>query len=296
LAAEIALGARARPIAGVTLELGVGTGLWPWHNGYAAADVRFLGAIRYASAREPCLNGPEDYDGHEDGDLWAEPDNDRDGVLDVADICPNDAEDFDGFGDDDGCPDTDDDADGVSDRDDACPRQTEDLDLFQDDDGCPEPDNDEDTLADVDDECSMDPEDRDGYEDTDGCPEPGPERAALTVTDTRILVSERIYFDWNTDTIRPISQPLLDQLAEVILALPPDRNVLVDGHTDNTGAEEYNTDLSFRRARSVVEYLTLRGVPEGRLRYKGSGSSDSVAPNDSQEGQALNRRVEFFIE
>lgn len=290
---EADLGVRVWPVRGLSIEAGAGTGILA---GYGAPPLRAFVALRFATEQgDPCSSGPEDFDGFEDGDFCADLDNDQDGIPDAVDRCPNDPEDLDGFADDDGCPDVDNDADGVLDPEDSCPTQSEDRDGFQDDDGCPEPDNDEDGVADGLDDCPMEPEDLDRYQDDDGCPEPGPEAASVTVTDTRILISERIYFDYDRDTIRSVSMPLLDQVAEVVLELPRALRVRVDGYTDDAGVAQYNLDLSYRRARAVVEYLAGRGVPRARLEYRGYGSRNPVAPNDSPEGRALNRRVEFTI-
>ena len=290
--AEVDVGARIGLTDGLTLDVGAGTGV---SEGWGAPQVRAFAIVRYASEREPCEAGPEDFDGFEDGDFCADPDNDADGIEDELDECPNDAEDVDEFLDADGCPDSDNDADGVRDEVDECPMESEDRDGFEDQDGCPEPDNDQDGLEDGHDQCPMEPEDRDGFEDEDGCPEPGPERAVVTVTDTRILISERIYFDFDTETIRSVSLPLLDQVAEVIGDLPGERRIRVEGYTDDQGDAEYNLDLSYRRARAVVEYLASKGVPRDRLEYVGYGEANPVAPNDVIEGRALNRRVEFTI-
>jgi outer membrane protein OmpA-like peptidoglycan-associated protein len=290
---EADLGLRIWPVRGLSIEVGAGTGILA---GYGAPPIRAFVALRFATEQgESCASGPEDYDGFEDGDFCGDLDNDQDGREDSVDQCPNDPEDIDGFADDDGCPDTDNDADGVVDADDSCPTQSEDRDGFQDEDGCPEPDNDQDGIADGLDDCPMEPEDQDGYQDDDGCPEPGPDAASVTVTDTRILISERIYFDYDRDTIRSVSMPLLDQVARVVQELPSELRVRVDGYSDNEGVEAYNIDLSYRRARAVVEYLVGRGVPRARLDYRGYGPRNPVAPNDSPEGRALNRRVEFTI-
>ena len=289
---EIDGGLRFTLAQGLTLDVGAGTGVVA---GYGAPLIRGFAALRWASEREPCEAGPEDFDGYLDGDFCADPDNDGDGIEDDEDDCPNDAEDIDQFLDRDGCPDTDNDADGVIDDLDRCPVESEDRDGFQDEDGCPEPDNDEDGLADGIDQCPMEPEDRDAYQDEDGCPEPGPEEATITVTDSRILISERIYFDFDTETIRSVSLPLLDQVAEVIGRLPATRRIRVDGYSDSEGDAEYNLDLSYRRARAVVEYLSSQGVPRNRLEYRGYGEVNPVAPNDSPEGRALNRRVEMKV-
>lgn len=275
----------------MSIDLGVGTGLLP---GYGAPEFRGFGVLRFATARNDCSAGPEDFDGFEDGDFCADLDNDQDGIEDELDECPNDAEDVDGFLDEDGCPEVDNDADGVMDDEDRCPLESEDRDGYRDDDGCPEPDNDEDGIVDGADECPMEPEDRDDFEDSDGCPEPGPGAVAFTVTDRRILVSERIYFDFGSDTIRSVSLPLLEGLAEAIVDLGG-RRIRVDGYTDSEGIDEYNLDLSYRRARAVVDYLVQRGVPRARMEYRGYGEENPVAPNDSPEGRALNRRVEFIM-
>jgi outer membrane protein OmpA-like peptidoglycan-associated protein len=89
--------------------------------------------------------------------------------------------------------------------------------------------------------------------------------------------------------------PLLDQVAEVIGSLDAQLRIRVEGHTDNLGGDAYNVDLSFRRARAVVEYLASRGVPRERLEYRGYGAAHPVAPNDTPQGRSLNRRVEFTI-
>jgi outer membrane protein OmpA-like peptidoglycan-associated protein len=289
---EVDGGLRIRPASGLTIDVGAGTGIVA---GYGSPSVRGFALLRYAIEQSSCPGGPEDEDGFQDGDFCLDPDNDADGIEDTVDACPNDAEDMDGFSDDDGCPEVDNDADGIPDASDVCPSQSEDDDDFNDEDGCPEPDNDEDGIADGLDHCPMDPEDRDDFEDEDGCPEPGPRTAAVTVSDTRILIGETVYFEYDTDTIRPVSMPLLDQVAEVISALSPDLRIRVEGHTDSAGTPAYNLDLSFRRARAVVEYLVGRGVARDRLEYRGYGNQHEVAPNDDPDGRALNRRVEFTI-
>jgi outer membrane protein OmpA-like peptidoglycan-associated protein len=75
----------------------------------------------------------------------------------------------------------------------------------------------------------------------------------------------------------------------------PDRQVLVEGHTDSTGTEEYNLGLSQRRADSVVQFLTLNGVAPERAIATGYGQTYPVAGNETAEGRQLNRRVEIVI-
>lgn len=289
---EIDGGVRWHAVKGLTVDLGGGSGVL---SGYGAPAGRVFAMLRYASERRPCVEGPEDFDGFQDGDFCADLDNDGDGLVDARDECRNDAEDKDGFLDEDGCPDIDNDADGVRDPQDRCPLTSEDRDGFEDDDGCPESDNDQDGIVDGNDQCPMEPEDLDKFQDEDGCPEPGPNQATITVTDTRILISERLYFDFDQDTIRSVSIPLLRQVARVIKELPEQKRIRIEGYTDSNGDAEYNRDLSYRRSRSVVEYLVAHGVPRQRLDYVGYGPAMPVANSDTPDGAALNRRVEFTI-
>ena len=69
----------------------------------------------------------------------------------------------------------------------------------------------------------------------------------------------------------------------------------VAGHTDNTGDPAANLSLSQARAASVVKYLTDRGISEGRLKARGYGDTKPLAPNDTEENKAKNRRTEFTI-
>jgi outer membrane protein OmpA-like peptidoglycan-associated protein len=71
----------------------------------------------------------------------------------------------------------------------------------------------------------------------------------------------------------------------------PFATALIEGHTDSIGTEAYNLALSDRRAKAVFDYLTSRGVSPDRLKSKGFGESQPVAPNDTAEGRQLNRRV-----
>lgn len=75
----------------------------------------------------------------------------------------------------------------------------------------------------------------------------------------------------------------------------PDRNVSIEGHTDNVGGEDYNLGLSQRRADAVKSYLMNQGIDISRLSASGKGKSSPVAGNDSVSGRQLNRRVEVVI-
>jgi outer membrane protein OmpA-like peptidoglycan-associated protein len=289
---EIDAGLRFFLGSGMTLDVGAGTRMV---RGYGAPVARAFATFRYVHEGGSCTLGPEDRDGFQDGDFCADPDNDADGIDDERDECRNDAEDEDGFLDADGCPDTDNDADGLADAADRCPLETEDTDAFEDEDGCPEPDNDQDGLADGLDRCPMQPEDLDAFEDEDGCPEPGPDTNAVVMIDTRILISERVFFEYDSAEMRSVNAPLLDQVAASFLRLPEDRRLRIEGYSDAEGDDAYNFDLSYRRARNVLEYLVARGIPRERLVYVGYGEQRPIAPNDAPEGRAINRRVEFTV-
>jgi len=110
-------------------------------------------------------------------------------------------------------------------------------------------------------------------------------------TDGRVALYG-IQFDFDKDTLPPDSEP---QLAEIVKLLKddPSLSVLVVGHTDMQGGFEYNMDLSRRRAQRVVEALAEDGISKDRLSPVGVGPAAPVASNDSEEGRALNRRVEI---
>jgi outer membrane protein OmpA-like peptidoglycan-associated protein len=117
----------------------------------------------------------------------------------------------------------------------------------------------------------------------------------VTLSGSRSLVADTIYFEGQSDSVSPGSRPLLDELARTLQRLPAHKRVRVEGHTDDAGNPEHNIDLSYRRAKAVVEYLKARGVPAARLEYTGYGGQRPLADNRTPEGRALNRRVQFSL-
>jgi OOP family OmpA-OmpF porin len=102
-----------------------------------------------------------------------------------------------------------------------------------------------------------------------------------------------IHFDTDKADIKPESEPTLQEIAS-LLKKDPALKLFVVGHTDNVGGFDYNTTLSQRRAASVVNYLkTKQGIQPARLKAAGVGLLAPVAPNDTEEGRAKNRRVEL---
>jgi outer membrane protein OmpA-like peptidoglycan-associated protein len=106
---------------------------------------------------------------------------------------------------------------------------------------------------------------------------------------------EGILFETGKSTILQVSIPILEQ-AYAALAANPEVKVLIIGHTDSVGSESSNQTLSDNRANSVRTWLINRGIAANRLRAMGKGESQPRATNDTPEGRAQNRRIEFEIE
>jgi outer membrane protein OmpA-like peptidoglycan-associated protein len=116
------------------------------------------------------------------------------------------------------------------------------------------------------------------------------------LTEQKRAVTYGIYFDFNKDTIKPESVPVLKEIVQAMTD-NPDWKLTVEGHTDNIGGDTYNLDLSKRRAAAVKEALVTRfHIAPGRLANDGYGASRPVETNDTLEGRARNRRVELTRE
>ena len=233
-------------------------------------------------------------------------DTDGDGFLDPDDRCPREP----GVAPD-GCPIPDTDGDGFLDPDDRCPKEPgvppdgcpigdTDGDGFLDDvdqcvdvpgvepDGCPIGDADGDGILDDVDVCVDKPETFNEYEDADGCPDELPDEIEKFEG-----VIEGIYFDTNKATIKPTSQPKLDEAADILKKYPQIR-LEISGHTDSRGSRDYNVDLSQQRAEAVRDYLVGKGIDAGRLQTRGAGPDEPRDTNRTDEGRANNRRIEFI--
>jgi OOP family OmpA-OmpF porin len=104
------------------------------------------------------------------------------------------------------------------------------------------------------------------------------------------LTLRGVTFDYNAATLTPQDELILDSVVE-ILRQRPQFSVEVRGHTDSSGPDAYNQDLSERRAATVREYLVAKGIPDERLSSRGFGESEPIADNATAEGRAQNRRV-----
>ena len=109
-----------------------------------------------------------------------------------------------------------------------------------------------------------------------------------------INFKEKVLFAFNSADLGNNAQGNLDKLVN-ILNKYPDTNIEVIGHTDSKGTDDYNQSLSERRATAVTSYLRTHNIASARLSVKGMGETDPVASNDTEEGRAQNRRVEFVI-
>ena len=285
----------------VRFGLGAGPGL---SHAAGTPQVRALASLEYAPAIAEEKAPPSDRDG--------------DGIFDTDDACPEIA----GVRTNDpktnGCP-ADRDGDGIADMLDACP----DVAGIKTDDpktnGCPA-DRDNDGIADMVDACpdvagikTDDPKtngcpsdrDKDGIVDTlDACPDaPGPASSdpkkngcpMARIEAGQVKIVDQIKFKTASTAILPESQPVIDAVAKILHDHPEITFLRVEGHTDNVGKAQMNKVLSDKRAASVVSALVKAGVSKARLANEGFGLERPLAPNDTEEGRTINRRVEFHI-
>ncbi len=124
-------------------------------------------------------------------------------------------------------------------------------------------------------------------------PKPPPPRVVLT--DSNIQILDKVQFELGKDTLLPVSFPLLDQVAQVMVENAQIEIIEVQGHTDSTGGDAINRKLSQGRAESVRKYLAGKGVATKRLQSKGYGPDVPIADNATDVGREINRRVEFKI-
>ncbi|MCC6571641.1 MAG: OmpA family protein, partial [Chitinophagales bacterium] len=108
------------------------------------------------------------------------------------------------------------------------------------------------------------------------------------------ITLNNVFFDFDKSELKPESFAELDKLVELLLKNPAVK-MEIAGHTDSKGDKKYNLLLSQKRAESVMEYLLKKGIDKLRLTAKGYGDTQPVAPNDTEENQAKNRRTEVKV-
>jgi len=109
-----------------------------------------------------------------------------------------------------------------------------------------------------------------------------------------LLTKTMIHFDTNESSISEYSSGLLDNLAAFLYQCPLSQIEII-GHTDSTGDDEANLELSKKRADAVQHYLVTAGIAAHRMSTQGVGASQPVADNQTDEGRALNRRIDFIL-
>lgn len=109
-----------------------------------------------------------------------------------------------------------------------------------------------------------------------------------------VTLSENILFDVDQAALKPGGAQQLARVADY-LRNNPDRNLLIEGHTDSTASDTYNLALSQRRANAVEDFLIAQGVDPRRINARGYGEQLPVATNDTAAGRQQNRRVELVI-
>lgn len=218
-----------------------------------------------------------------------EGDSDGDGTTDGSDSCPNVA-----AGDRpdpkrDGCPIPDADDDGVLDNEDECPEEAVGKRPDPVRNGCPFEDSDGDNITDSTDRCPEEAGEPNPFSPAQhGCP------TLARVVENKIEILQQIFFETDSATIKDESFPTLQAVASAIKGLAGAR-VRVDGHTDQQGTDEYNLELSRRRARSVAQWLIEKGgVDSALIETQGYGRSRPIVSGPRADLRD-NRRVEFVI-
>ncbi len=133
--------------------------------------------------------------------------------------------------------------------------------------------------------------DKQAEEIKDKVPEAKVERVGEGIV---VELSSQILFGFDQADLSTQAKSNLDQLVNILNEYP-DTDIELQGHTDSSGSEAYNQTLSERRAGAVSSYLASKGINNTRLNIKGFGETMPKYDNDSEEGRAQNRRVEFLI-
>lgn len=252
------------------------------------------------------------------------PDRDGDLVADAVDACP----DVKGVASADhaknGCP-PDQDGDGIPDDKDACPTEAGPTSTDPTKNGCPVPkDRDGDGIVDAEDACPDEKGVRSADAKLNGCPDPDPDKDGILgsadacpnaagkanpdpkkngcpmafIQGDSIRITEQVKFKLNSAQILPgkDSEEVLQAVQAVLSEHAEIKKLRIEGHTDNTGSAAINRKLSADRAQSVVKWLVGHGIDATRLHSEGFGPDKPLTTNDTNEGRAENRRVEFHIE
>jgi outer membrane protein OmpA-like peptidoglycan-associated protein len=224
-------------------------------------------------------------------------DTDGDGVPDAQDACPQIAGVPSADPKTNGCPPPpppapkDTDSDGVSDDQDACPTAPGVATSDPKTNGCPPApkDTDGDGILDPQDACPNEAGPASADASKNGCP-------LAKVVGSTIVIGEQIHFRTGSAEILPESDSVMVAVLAVLKDHAEIGKVEIVGHTDNVGDRSRNKELSASRAAAVRAWLVKKGVAPARLVSSGLGDASPIAPNDTEQGRATNRRVDFNIQ
>lgn len=231
-----------------------------------------------ADYKDECPNTPANVEVNEKGCAL---DSDMDGVPNYLDKCPNTEAGL--QVDKNGCPDTDN--DGVADNLDKCPDTPKGAEV--NDEGCPI-DSDNDGVPNYLDECENTPAGK--QVDEKGCAT----EVVIKEEIKKVTLSGDTNFEFDKAKLLPNAHKKLKPVVETMKKFK-DSRWIIEGHTDAIGSNEYNKKLSLERAQAVADYFVQNGIERNRLELIGLGESQPIATNDTQEGRAMNRRVEIKL-
>ena len=109
-----------------------------------------------------------------------------------------------------------------------------------------------------------------------------------------VVLNNDILFQYGKTDLSNDSKKTLNQAVELLNQIP-NRSLVIQGHTDSVGSEEFNMELSEQRAKKVYDYMMGQGLDIKKVSYKGYGEARPIADNNTKEGRKANRRVEFRI-
>ena len=116
-----------------------------------------------------------------------------------------------------------------------------------------------------------------------------------TALDTVVATLDRIFFDFDSFVLTQTARDTLSRNAETLIKKQPDARVLIEGHCDERGSDEYNLALGEKRARATRDYLVTLGIAANRLSVISYGEEKPLEQGHSEEAWAKNRRAEFLI-
>lgn len=116
-----------------------------------------------------------------------------------------------------------------------------------------------------------------------------------TALDTVVATLDRIFFDYDSFILSQTARDTLARNAEILIKKQPNARILIEGHCDERGSDEYNLALGEKRARATRDYLVTLGVAANRLSVISYGEEKPLEPGQSEESWAKNRRAEFLI-